>query len=163
MAEQINIDETIKSAFDSCIEMYETRKRRGAVVWETKYNINDVKEIAKDPKQYFQTQNGPIAVAQESLSDEVREMISLIAIIDGLRIGFPLNHTKGRDLFDYLYAYVAFHYLCKQRHQLNLAENDILELNKIIKIKSATGFDRVRSIFWNFKPAESFAVRAIQR
>jgi hypothetical protein len=163
MTEQINIDKTIKSAFDSCIEMYETRKKRGAVVWETRYNINDVKEIAKDPKQYFQTKNGSIAVAQRSVLDEASEMFSLLETIRGLRIGFPLNHTKGRDLFDYLYTYVSFHYLCKQRHQLNLANNDILELNKIIKIKSATGFDRMRSIFWKFKPAEHFAVRAIQR
>lgn len=158
MAEPISIDATIKSAFNSIIKMLETKmghvkgKKTVQEYKKLEKDIGLLKEVAANPKRFFQLNDGP---------NDKFTLSSNLLDLRGLGIDYSPNGINGVDLLDSLILYTAAYYQDKpQQYDTN---DKILELNKIIKIKSATGIVRALSTFRGFMPAEHFAVHTTQK
>lgn len=154
MKQPIDIDATIKSAFKSIIKIIEAKierekgKKTKQEYAKLKRDLDMLHEVGTNPADFFKRNSGP--------NDKYTLMNKLLDI-SVLSAHYSPQHIQGTRLLDSLILCTADYYQDKvQRYD---TKDNILELNKIIQLESATGLVRALGAFRSIAPAEHFAVR----
>ena len=162
MKEPINIDATIKSAFNSVIKIItnkleRTKSHRTIEEYENlKNDIDYLRGIATNPAGFFRAKKEP-----NDIYKELGKLLDL-SILEGHYSPQPVIGTR---VLDSLMLYSAAYYNAEKWNDYKRKESieQIVKLNKFVKLKSAAGMTRALGVFRVFAPAEHFAVRENQK
>jgi hypothetical protein len=153
MKQPIDIDATIKSAFNAMIKIISNKiektkdKKTKQEYAKLQRDMDLLREVASNPRRFFQINDGP--------NDKYTLMDNLLDI-SVLSVYYSPQQLQGTRLLDSLILYTADYY--QDKVQKYDTKDCILELNKIIQLKSATGVVRALEAFRSIAPAERFAV-----
>lgn len=152
MKQPIDIEATIKAAFNGIIETIENKlehikgKKTKQEYATLKSDLAMLKNIAANPKKYFQVNDMP----KYTLANNMQEL----SLLDGR---FSPQSIQGVRLLDSLILYTADYYQDKvKRFDLN---DNILKINKIIQLGRGSAMIRALNSIRSFAPVENFAVR----
>ena len=157
MEQPISIDATIKLAFRSVIKIIENKlertksQRTSEEYANLKNDVGYLRGIASNPEAFFNN--------KKESSDIFTELGKLLDI--SILSGYSLQYFKGTRLLDSLMLYANEYYNAEEWNTAvrNESMKNILALNKIIQLKSATGLVRAVGLFRSLAPAENFAMR----
>ena len=154
MKQPIDIEATIKAAFNGIIETIEKKlehikgKKTKQEYATLKSDLAMLKNIAANPKKYFQVNDMP------NPKYRLANNMQGLSLLDGR---FSPQSIQGVRLLDSLILYTADYYQDKvKRFDLN---DNILKINKIIQLGRGSAVIRALNSIRSLAPVEHFAVR----
>ena len=147
---RVDIEETIKIAFGEVVKLIEHNLQRA------KSSISPKRQakLSQDLSMLRMVSLNPIAYfVRNSKVDEIVKKFSDLARFSTY---VSSQNIEGDWLLESLIIYTS--YFCQDDFSQYDVEKNIIELNKMIQLRSATGIMRVVSLFLKKTPAKNFAV-----
>ena len=154
MKQPVDIEATIKAAFDGMVEIISTKlervkgKKTKQEVATLEREIKLLRLVAENPKKYFQIHDMP--EDKHKLTNDLLE----VSVLFG---HYSPQSMQGTRWLDSLILYTADHYQDKvKKYDTN---DKILELNKMIQLGRGSAMIRALNSIRSLAPVEHFAVR----